>query len=292
MMSVNNESEFFDAHYFAHSCGLPYERNKRWLDFFNNIAEQIVKSIQPKNVLDVGCALGFLVEGLRQRGVDAVGVDISEYAIDNVHPDVQPYCWLGSVTDPLPQKFDLIVSIEVLEHLSPRDAEKAVENFCRFSDYVIISTTPTHYGEVTHFNVQPPEYWAELFAREGFFRDIDYDASFITPWAVRFCRKSQSIPRLVRDYERKFYLLWKENTELRERLSSKENLERKVQKLQNTKNELTDIRNSSTWRLAKKIQGVRTRFMPEDSSLENFILGILRRGQSGEQINDSDVKEQ
>jgi len=291
-MKTDNESELYDAFYFAQNFGIPYERSKHWLGFFNMIAEQIVKSIQPKTVLDAGCALGFLVEGLRQRGVDAVGVDLSDYDIDNVHPDVQPHCWLGSVTDPLPHKFDLIVSIEVLEHLSPRDAEKAVENFCRFSDDVIISTTPTHYGEATHFNVQPPEYWAELFAREGFFRDIDYDASFITHWAVRFCRKSLPVHCLVRDYERKFYLLWKENTELCDRLSSKENLERKVQKLQNAQNELNDIRNSSTWRLAKKIQGVRTRFMPEDSSLEKFIVGIFRRGQSGEQLNDSDIQEQ
>ncbi len=145
-MNTDNESELYDAFYFTHGCSFPYERNKHWLDFFDKIAAQIVKSIQPKNVFDAGCALGLLVEGLRQRGGAAVGVDISEYAIDNVHPDVQPYCWLGSVTDPLPQKFDLIVSIEVLEHLSPRDAEKAVENFCRFSDDVIISTTPTHYG--------------------------------------------------------------------------------------------------------------------------------------------------
>jgi len=87
-------------------------------------------------------------------------------------------------------------------------------------------------------------------------------------------------------------LLSKESTELRDRLSSKENLERKVQKLQNAQNELNDFRNSSTWRLAKKIHGVRTRFMPEDSSLEKYIFGIFRRGQSGEQLNDSDIQEQ
>jgi len=80
----------------------------------------------------------------------------------------------------------------------------------------------------------------------------------------------------VRDYERKFYLLWKENTKLSDSLTSKEKLEHNVQKLQNAQNESTDIRNSSTWRLAKK-QGARTRFMPEDSSLEKFYFWYLAK---------------
>jgi hypothetical protein len=56
-------------------------------------------------------------------------------------------------------------------------------------------------------SVQLPEYWAEIFGRGYFFRDIDYDVSFISPWAVHFCRKSLPDHRLVRDYERKFNLL-------------------------------------------------------------------------------------
>jgi hypothetical protein len=159
--------------------------------------------------------MGFLVEALRQRGVEAWGVDISEYAISHVSPDIRPYCWQGSVTEPFPRNYDLIVSIEVLEHLSPQQAEQAVENFCRHSDDILFSSTPFDYKEASHFNVQPPEYWAELFARHQFFRDVDFDASFITPWSVRFRRKAEPLHRLVRDYERRFWQLWKENTDLR-----------------------------------------------------------------------------
>ena len=210
-----NPSQLFDAHYYATSCGRPYQRDESWLSFFGGIADQIVQRIQPKTVLDAGCALGFLVEALRQRGVEAYGVDVSEYAIGNVHPSIQPYCWAGSVTDPFPQKYDLIVSIEVLEHMPPKEALKAVENFCKFSDDVLFSSTPFDYKEATHFNVQPPEVWSELFARQGLWRDVDFDASFITAWAVRYRRKVAPPPEIVRDYERKFFLLWKENSDLR-----------------------------------------------------------------------------
>jgi hypothetical protein len=87
---------------------------------------------------------------------------------------------------------------------------------CQHSDDILFSSTPNDYKEVSHFNVQPPEYWAELFAREGFFRDVDFDASFITPWAVRYRKVDEPLHRIVRNYERKFWLLWKENSDLRD----------------------------------------------------------------------------
>jgi hypothetical protein len=208
-------SDLYGAYYYAHGCGRPYQRDQGWLDFFGGIAERIVSGIQPESVLDAGCAWGFLVEGLRQRGVQAFGVDVSEYAIGNVHESIKPYCWVGSVAEPFPRTYDLITCIEVLEHMPREQAEQAVENLCRHTGDVLFSSTPFDYKEATHFNVQPPEYWAELFARQGFFRDVDYDAAFLTPWAVRFRRSDEPLPRRVRAYERKFFLLWKENADLR-----------------------------------------------------------------------------
>jgi SAM-dependent methyltransferase len=205
----------FDAYYFAHGCGEPYQRSEVWLALFNAFADRICQDISPNSVLDAGCAMGFLVEALHQRGVEAWGVDISEYAIERVPKDYQPYCWQGSVVEPFPRNYNLIVCIEVLEHLSKVEAEKAVENLCKHSDDILFSSTPFDYKEASHFNVQPPEYWAEVFARRGFYRDVDFDASFITPWAVRFRRRGDPIQRIVRDYERRFWTLWKENTDLR-----------------------------------------------------------------------------
>jgi hypothetical protein len=205
----------YDAYYFAHNCGRPCRRDEKWLRFFGAIADRIVNDIRPGTVLDVGCALGFLVEALRDRDVVAFGVDISEYAIQNVCCDIKPYCWVGRATDLFPQKYDLIVCIEVLEHLLPLESEQAVENICQHTEDVLFSSTPFDYKEATHFNVRPLEYWGELFARYGFFRDVDFDASFVTPWAVRFRRRMDPLHHIVRGYERRFWLLWKENTDLR-----------------------------------------------------------------------------
>ena len=71
-----------------------------------------------------------------------------------------------------------------------RHAERAIAHLCQASDDILFSSTPLDYREVTHFNVQPIEYWTYQFALHGFVRDVDFDASFITPWAVRFRRNA------------------------------------------------------------------------------------------------------
>lgn len=214
-MAENPEGLLFDGQYYQHSCGEPYARNEVWMSYFRSVAQKIASEIQPKSVLDAGCAWGFLVENLRLEGIEAFGVDISEYAIQKAHADIKPYVWVGSVADPFPRKYDLIVSIEVLEHMPREQAEKAIENFSLHTDDILFSSTPLDFKEATHFNVQPPEYWAERFALQGFFQDVDFDAIFLTPWASRYRRKQEPIHRLVRDYERKYWILKKENSDLR-----------------------------------------------------------------------------
>jgi SAM-dependent methyltransferase len=205
----------FDAYYYAHCCGDPYHRGEALQKFFANLAGRIVSDIAPGSVLDAGCAIGLLVEALRERGVDATGIDLSSYAIGQVHDSVRSFCHHGSIADEFPRRYDLIVSIEVLEHMPARDAEAAIANFCRHTDDVIFSSSPSDYREPTHINVHPPGYWASEFARHGFYRDVDFDASFITPWAVRFRKGTEPLHRVIGSYERRFWELTLERNDTR-----------------------------------------------------------------------------
>jgi SAM-dependent methyltransferase len=203
----------YDEFYYAHYCGSrPYRRDPEWLEFFASIAAEIVARIAPRSALDAGCAMGMLVEALRDRGVEAEGVDISPYAIEQARPDVRPHCRVASVADPFGRRYDLIVCIEVLEHLPAREAERAIANLCRFTEDVVFTSTPEDFREATHLNVQPPEYWAEAFARHGFFRDVEFDATFIAPWGQRFRKAADPLPRVIAAYERR---LWRLEREIR-----------------------------------------------------------------------------
>ena len=156
------------------------------------------------------------MEALRERGVEAYGVDVSEWAIDHVAPGAQGFCTLASLTDPLPRRYDLITCIEVIEHIPEPEASRALANLCAASDRLVLSTSPHDYGEATHVNVQPPEAWAARLARHGFLRDFDFDASVITPWAALFTRRDESLSDTVRGYERATFLLNREVGDLRQ----------------------------------------------------------------------------
>lgn len=271
MMLEKEPSELYDAKYFEHGCGKPYKRDDHWLNFWEKIAGRINNEIQPSSVMDAGCAMGFLVEKLREKGVEANGIDISEYAISEVHESVRDFCRVGSVAEPFDKKYDLITCVEVLEHLPQDDAERAVANFCLHSDRILFSSTPLDYKEATHFNVQPPEVWSELFAKQGFFRDVDFDASFLTPWAVLYVKRDLPIHRIVRSYERKFWLLWKENTDLRtlvreiNDLTEQNKQLRKINEshsrsIREMNEHLDGIRESRSWKFLQKVQRIRRIF--------------------------------
>ena len=148
-MAEADSNSLYDRAYYESHCGIPYQRDDHWLGFFAGIADAIVETIHPASVLDAGCAMGFLVEALRDRGVEAEGVDISEYAISLVREDMRGFTRVGSITDPLPHHYDLIVTIEVLEHLDEATGREALANLARHSDDILFSSSPDDLEEET-----------------------------------------------------------------------------------------------------------------------------------------------
>ncbi len=210
----------YGRYYYRHDCGIPYERNSHWLEFFGKVADGIVRDLRPTSVLDAGCAMGFLVEALRERGVEAWGIDVSEYAVSQVHESVREYCEVGSLAEPTAGRYDLIVSIEVLEHIPPTETNAAIANLCSATDRLMLSTTPDDYGEVTHLNVQPSEPWSAGLASESFLREVEHDVSYVTPWAALYTRREEPLAETVRRYDRSWTRQRLEVEQLRDSLLS------------------------------------------------------------------------
>jgi hypothetical protein len=60
-------------------------------------ADHIASIPGVSSVLDVGCAKGFLVAELRERDLDAYGIDISRYAVSCAPKSLAPYLRVMSV---------------------------------------------------------------------------------------------------------------------------------------------------------------------------------------------------
>jgi SAM-dependent methyltransferase len=267
------DEDYFRRFYDPNS-GFAYERSEHWLTFFGSIADRIVRDIAPRTVLDMGCAMGLLVESLRDRGVEAYGIDISDYAIDHVRDDVKPYCRLGSITEPLQRDYDLIITIETLEHLAAADAELTIDNICTHTSDVLFSSTPLHYREPTHVNVRQLDQWAETFARHHFYRDTEYDPStYVAPWAIRLRRAADPIWRTVGGYERLVWRLSHESFELREAVNANRGeivaIEARAtaaeRRARDAERDLNTVRGSRTYRLAAQLGSVARARLPPAS---------------------------
>lgn len=202
-------SEIYNAEYYKEydvGCGkVDYSDSEYTKGFLTQIAQKIADDLHPRTVLDAGCAMGHLVAALRDLGVEAYGVDISKYAISKVREDVRPFCKVGSLTEPLPaglpDRYDLVVTVEVLEHLYEDEGRQAIRNICKLTDEVLFTSTPDDFTEPTHVNVQQREYWCRVFFENGFVDDLNYRPRYLTSHALLF-RRSANIERQVEDYER------------------------------------------------------------------------------------------
>lgn len=268
----------YGADYYAHyaAADVSYERNAFWLGFFRTIADRLIEDFHPKTALDAGCAIGLLVEALRDRGVDAEGIDFSEFAVNHSREDIRRHLTVGSITEPLAKRYDIITCFEVLEHMTRHDADQAIANLCSFTDEIILTSTPEHFRDPTHTNIHPQEYWTERLARHGFIRDVDYDGAYIAPWAARYRRSSAPIHRVVADYDRAYSRM---RHELQERNAV---VVDQMRKLSEQQARLDALEGRMVWserrsvRLAMRMDGAVVKAAPPGSSRRRFLQSALR----------------
>jgi GT2 family glycosyltransferase len=215
-----NPNVFGKEYYESHCAPFPYAHTEHWLTFFGALADHIIRHLRPSRAFDAGCAMGMLVEAFWDRGVEAWGVDISEYAISQTRRDMAPYCRTGSLAEPIEGAYDVITCIEVLEHMPAEDAVKAVENMCRATNTIFFSSTSSDFAEPTHCNVRPAIYWLKLFGGFDFQPVLRFDCDSLVPHAILFQRSMTKLPEevleLFADNLRKKSLLAEQAQQIRE----------------------------------------------------------------------------
>jgi SAM-dependent methyltransferase len=147
-----------------------YLRDLRWLPM------QTVNT----RILDVGCGPGLYVEELRAVGFDAYGVDNDERMPKQAwyrHVDLANLSGADLPSD----DFDIVLSLEVGEHLPEKVAEDYVTFIARTDARVVyFSAARPGQGGIGHINCQPRSYWSRLFALAGFYLDPEGTESFLS----------------------------------------------------------------------------------------------------------------
>ena len=123
--------------------------------------------VHPRSVIDVGCGMGGWLSfwqknfGAEICGVDGDYVDRSQLFIDE--KNFYPINLEERVT--ASQRFDLAMTIEVAEHLTPSRADSFVEDLTKLSDIILFSAAIPAQGGTNHVNEQWQSYWQEKFLR-------------------------------------------------------------------------------------------------------------------------------
>jgi SAM-dependent methyltransferase len=123
-----------------------YERYDRDTSNANCAAYMIWRFFDVRRTLDVGCATGFVVEALRELGVEAQGTDVSQYAVDHPALGARGHIRYGNLMERMPFKnarFDLVSALEVLEHLPPESVPQALRELRRLTHGYLVCTIPS-----------------------------------------------------------------------------------------------------------------------------------------------------
>ena len=177
--------EYFDGDRKYGYGGFRYDG--RWLP----VAQAMIKHYGlpgDARILDVGCAKGFLVHDFMKLlpGADAIGLDISEYAIANAMPEVKDRVSVGNaVSLPYPDKsFDLVVSINTLHNLRIYDLEKALKEIERVGKkhkYICVESYRNEeekanllYWQLTCEAFNTPAEWEWWFKLTGYAGDCSF----------------------------------------------------------------------------------------------------------------------
>ncbi len=125
--------EYFDGDRLYGYGGYHYDP-RFWTDTVRRFRDYY-KLADAASILDVGCAKGFMMYDFKRLmpKITVAGIDISHYARENAMEEIKPFIRVGNAMElPYPDRsFDLVVSINTVDHLPLNECKQAVQEIQR-----------------------------------------------------------------------------------------------------------------------------------------------------------------
>ncbi len=124
-------------------------------------AEWIANYINPNSIVYIlGCGFGYLIKHLRELGINAIGIEVGEYAYDRKKDDSIIYDDIVNIDY---SNAHYLFSWNVLDCLNEQKAVEVANHLNKFSAQQIhIICTGEHFIEQGYF-IKPMSYWEGLF---------------------------------------------------------------------------------------------------------------------------------
>jgi 2-polyprenyl-3-methyl-5-hydroxy-6-metoxy-1,4-benzoquinol methylase len=138
-------SEVYDKEYFegsrsnyGKSGGYSHYTIEAVLAF---ITKMMLRLFHPRSVLDVGCAYGYITNRIKQG--HSYGIDISNYAIKEARMTNKLLLASGTHIPFKNNSFDLVICVEVLEHLTEEEIMLTLSEIGRVGKGTVYMSTPS-----------------------------------------------------------------------------------------------------------------------------------------------------
>lgn len=137
------------------------------------VVSELFDIINPASVIDVGCGdgswLSVIMEMEGSSISEYVGVD-GKWVSDRILKIPESNFKATDLKDEIKieRTFDLVISLEVAEHLPGHEAERFVEKLVSLGPIVLFSAAVPFQGGTNHKNEKWQHYWANLFSRHGY----------------------------------------------------------------------------------------------------------------------------
>lgn len=168
-----NSVELYEKFYGDAQALEEYYKGER-MKFYKAVVTQVAEEgvdLAGKDVLDVGCGVGFLLDQILRRFSPASlqGADFSEEAMKASRQRFPSMRFFRhDINEPIPEKFDVVFCTEVLEHLErPHIALANLVGALRPAGVLVLTVPDGRQDTINeHLNFWSPESWKAFLERE------------------------------------------------------------------------------------------------------------------------------